>query len=412
MNEGQSVVQLFLICMLSLIADAQAEDKRYLIYGVNPGEGFNLRRDVYLRIANTVRELRQKGNNYTLVLPPWYGLPHWKRSGSRVHKWSEFFDLRSMNRFVPVVEFEDFASENTNQVDSVLYLQHYAEGWDGGNYELKYDLRPCIEAEHYYERTKNDQWKSVMASLSTAVFNRLRCLSIQGESNTLSTAIIDLEKDSRSVLVDRVETILHDHFGDKFYWQARRSMRYNKQLISIANSFRKDVLNSDDEKDKTTLTARWEDQKPKVGSAIGGNFLCVHWRRRDFVYAHEDDVPSIEGTAQQITRLLKEHKLSTVFVSTDAIENEFRSLNEILSESGIQVARFRNTSLSDGAASIVDQWICSHARYFIGTHVSTFSYRIHEDREILGFQPSTTFNSLCADLKKECEQPAKWTITY
>lgn len=37
------------------------EEQRYLIYDVNFGEGFNLRRDVYMRIANTVRHLREKG---------------------------------------------------------------------------------------------------------------------------------------------------------------------------------------------------------------------------------------------------------------------------------------------------------------------------------------------------------------
>lgn len=76
----------------------------------------------------------------------------------------------------------------------------------------------------------------------------------------------------------------------------------------------------------------------------------------------------------------------------------------------------------DGGISIIDQWICAHARYFVGTHVSTLSFRIHEDREILGFAPSTTFNSFCrnatasttkqADGDAECEQPAQWTIVY
>ncbi|KJH47845.1 hypothetical protein DICVIV_06040 [Dictyocaulus viviparus] len=36
-----------------------ARDKRFLIYDVNHGEGFNLRRDVYMRIANAVRLLRE-----------------------------------------------------------------------------------------------------------------------------------------------------------------------------------------------------------------------------------------------------------------------------------------------------------------------------------------------------------------
>jgi hypothetical protein len=42
--------------------ECDAQERRYLIYGVNFGEGFNLRRDVYLRIANVVRQLREQGN--------------------------------------------------------------------------------------------------------------------------------------------------------------------------------------------------------------------------------------------------------------------------------------------------------------------------------------------------------------
>ena len=51
-------------------------------------------------------------------------------------------------------------------------------------------------------------------------------------------------------------------------------------------------------------------------------------------------------------------------------------------------------------------------RYFIGSYVSTFSFRIHEDREILGFDPKTTFNRLCPDSEETCEQPAEWKIVY
>lgn len=42
------------------------QEQKYLIYDVNPGEGFNLRRDVYMRIANTVRQLREKGKVFLL----------------------------------------------------------------------------------------------------------------------------------------------------------------------------------------------------------------------------------------------------------------------------------------------------------------------------------------------------------
>lgn len=51
-------------------------------------------------------------------------------------------------------------------------------------------------------------------------------------------------------------------------------------------------------------------------------------------------------------------------------------------------------------------------RYFIGSSGSTVSFRIREDREILGFEQSTTFNRFCGDDESDCEQPAHWTIVY
>ena len=42
-----------------------------------------------------------------LVLPPFGNLPHWRKRAAKI-KWGELFDLDSLARFVPVVEFEDF----------------------------------------------------------------------------------------------------------------------------------------------------------------------------------------------------------------------------------------------------------------------------------------------------------------
>lgn len=45
----------------------------YILYDVNPPEGFNLRRDVYIRTAIFVRNLveQEKEFKWKLVLPPW-----------------------------------------------------------------------------------------------------------------------------------------------------------------------------------------------------------------------------------------------------------------------------------------------------------------------------------------------------
>lgn len=67
----------------------------------------------------------------------------------------------------------------------------------------------------------------------------------------------------------------------------------------------------------------------------------------------------------------------------------------------------------DGGVAIIDQWICAHAKYYIGTCESTFSFRIHEERDILGFHGDQTFNCLCGDKELgKCEQPSKWRIVY
>ena len=39
-------------------------------------------------------------------------------------------------------------------------------------------------------------------------------------------------------------------------------------------------------------------------------------------------------------------------------------------------------------------------RYFVGSAESTFSFRIQEEREILGFEAESTFNMLCKDTRR------------
>lgn len=58
--------------------------------------------------------------------------------------------------------------------------------------------------------------------------------------------------------------------------------------------------------------------KRKHGIAIGGPYVAVHLRRRDFLYSHKEEVPSLKGAALQIERALLQHNLTRAFVATDA----------------------------------------------------------------------------------------------
>jgi len=103
-------------------------------------------------------------------------------------------------------------------------------------------------------------------------------------------------------------------------------------------------------------------------------------------------------------------------VSTDAPINEFKELQKAMKEK-VNVVKYippqdvLKTYL-DGGVAIIDQSICSHARYFIGSYESTFTFRIQEEREIMGFPLKDTFDMLCADGKEDCEKGSQWKIDW
>nr|KAF6379904.1 protein O-fucosyltransferase 2 [Myotis myotis] len=218
---------------------------------------------------------------------------------------------------------------------------------------------------------------------------------------------------ARSVMLDRAENLLHDHYGGKEYWDTRRSMVFARHLRAVGDEFRSKYLNSTNEADRIPDEEDWTKLKVELGSSLGGPYLAVHLRRKDFIWGHREDVPSLEGAVKKIRSLMKTHGLDKVFVATDAVRKEYEELKRLLPE----MVRFEPTweeleLYKDGGVAIIDQWVCAHARFFIGTSVSTFSFRIHEEREILGLDPKTTYNRFCGDLERACEQPTHWKVVY
>ena len=65
----------------------------------------------------------------------------------------------------------------------------------------------------------------------------------------------------RSIYIGRAETILHDEYGGKWYWKARRSMRFATHLQDKAAKFRAAHLASSDVQDGTLVPSDWRDTK-------------------------------------------------------------------------------------------------------------------------------------------------------
>ena len=89
--------------------------------------------------------------------------------------------------------------------------------------------------------------------------------------------------------------------------QARKSMVYAEHLREEGNRFMKDKFNYSPDSGKG---------RQKLSTP--GPFLAVHLRRGDYHYARPNDIPSIEGAAQQLKKLKKESGLKYVFLASDA----------------------------------------------------------------------------------------------
>ena len=225
----------------------------YLLYDVNHGEGFNLRRDVYIRMAHLVHALRERTSpesNWILVLPPWGPLYHWfSRNLQRSQlPWSLFFDVPSLSQFVPVIEFEEFlrlsSSSSEMTIPYVYTLQHFSEGW-GEKFEEKLEIRKCID-EPQYQKTHDKYYRGWFFGYEDRIrVKQFQCLSAQGFVTILSDFILNnltwsQENDEqlvKSVMFDRAETLLHADYNGYNYWRARRSMRYAKQLVNLGMFF-------------------------------------------------------------------------------------------------------------------------------------------------------------------------------
>ncbi|CAG9821026.1 unnamed protein product [Phaedon cochleariae] len=386
------------------------EPDRFLLYDVNRPEGFNLRRDVYMRFAVLAHNMQQSANiflnKFKLVLPPWSYLVHWDNSGEPEYiPWGLYFDLRSLQMFAPVIEMHEFFNKYPRKysklkIDEVYTLQHFENMFETGNFEDRMKIEKCLN--------KPDLTFFFYDNITA---KHAQCLSYHGPATKLTELF--LNNTAKTILIDHAEVALHDFFGNNIYWQARRSMRFSKDLKKIAGNFRQTHLNSHDDSDGTSLPENWTDEQPRR-NALGGPYVGIHLRRRDFIRNRPNESPSIKDISQQLLKELEKTKLDTVFLASDGSQSEFEELSLLLSN--YKIIRYNPPvavikKYGDGGIAIIDQIICSHARFFIGTHESTFSFRIQEEREILGFPVETTFNAFCKN-KSNCSKPSIWKIVY
>lgn len=176
----------------------------FLFYDVNSVEGFNLRRDVYIRMAVFIKSLRRRKNfeKSYLVLPPFYQLYHWNLASPNRYRsndidqndimfWNHFFDLNSMKRYTAVLDIWEyfeimrncFGLKTGTFIDHVFRLRHFESMFLSGKFEEKFDVQTNCERDSNRSR---GQFINLYTNFS---IRQTHCAEFQGSAGLLYNLI-------------------------------------------------------------------------------------------------------------------------------------------------------------------------------------------------------------------------------
>lgn len=344
---------------------------QYLLYDVQDGEGFNLRRDVYMRMATIVYYLNHRHNlNVTLVLPSWGPLAHWKRDKLNTKlPWSTFFHLQSLSTIIPVIELNDFLEQYNSQIDLVISLSYFDDSLDD---ELK--GKPFIphhliddKCSHsfdgeYYLNQQNKVSGCFWSYEELIIAHQLICCYFEGTTASMAKLLVNSFSSYESIVITDSQIILHDAYGSQLFWQIRKSMKFSSTLIDVAHKF---IMLS-------FSPANVSSSMDEIIYPFNRyRYIGVHLRRSDFTQ-HRKDVPTLPCVAEQILTCITQNchghleGITHVFLASDGNINEIQHLTLLLEQSDITVVTYKNDTMTDGEVAIIHQIICSQALFFIG----------------------------------------------
>lgn len=172
----------------------------FLLYDVNSVEGFNLRRDVYIRMAVFVKSLRRRPNyeNSFLVLPPFYQLYHWNLVTSSRYRsngvntndivfWNHFFDIDSMKRYTAVLDLWEyfaimrdcFGWKLKSTLNYVLRLKHFESMFQSRKFEEKFEIQAQCDRDSVRNRGQ------FISLYNNFTINQIQCVEFQGSAGLL-----------------------------------------------------------------------------------------------------------------------------------------------------------------------------------------------------------------------------------
>ncbi|GAW80157.1 GDP-fucose protein O-fucosyltransferase 2 [Plasmodium gonderi] len=346
--------------------------KKYILYDVNIGEGFNLQREVLYRIALVVYYLNQENRNqlHYLVLPPWCYLTHWGRKTYDKIKWEFFFNLNILKNVIPIMEYSEYEKLFGSHSDYILSYKHIIGKFTRGNEKNSFhilDFDNCYIEDYKLKRNLckycDHKYSVVYSGNCTHMKGKkIECIEyFLITSFFVSTTLADIfHYDTESIFIKQGSNILVAFPNELFENNLEDVLLYNEDLIHEGNNFIKKNFKS------------------------SSKYLSCHLRYNDFRKIPAYDIPPISISILKLLYIMFVHNMDKIFISSD----EKTQIKKIINKEFPQFKHFfffyENDNLHTGQVAIIDQWISSLSEIFVGTIFSRFSMHIKWERYLIG----------------------------
>mmetsp|Transcript_28739 Transcript_28739/g.52360 ORF Transcript_28739/g.52360 Transcript_28739/m.52360 type:complete len:549 (+) Transcript_28739:28-1674(+) len=396
--------------------------RRFLLYDTKFGEGFNLQREVFPRAGWVVSQLNKVVNEscakkkkwkgtircvpWTLVLPPWCRVAHWRSASTHV-PWREFFHEETLKGSkVPVIEFDEYVQEVGGAIVDVAiaYTTDKTELNSGKlkdpNLEMSGGLDDFLGWAHLgecdgapgtgRELPRHRQLENGSYSITYSgqcdggiTAGDMRCAVYKSPFPKCTVDMLRtwLRTDARSVLVKSYDYLLSPDGAELDDLGLRAAMFYSEDIRQAGDSFIKRMFGD----------------KP---------YLAAHCRRTDFLRARSATTPDVTAISGKLNQVLEERGLSQVFIATDAPGDILQELQNAVR--GTVVVFDLGESLGHpGKQAAAEMWVAARADFFIGTIESRFTMSIQLERAFLGKPTETSSMEFCKEFPetKPCMAP-------
>ncbi|KYN98384.1 GDP-fucose protein O-fucosyltransferase 2, putative [Plasmodium reichenowi] len=342
------------------------KEKKYIMYDVNIGEGFNLQKEIFYRLSLVIYNLNKKDKLkiYYLVLPPWCYVTHWNRKKGNNLRWEFFFNTDIMKKVIPIIEYEEYEKLYGNYCDIMInskyILDNYKEKsflilpFEECNTNVNSFKQFCKKCEYKY----NIIYSGYCTTINT---KESECYSYNMISNYFITSILKnlFLYDITSVLIKQSTNILVPFVNELYENNLEDILLFNNKLLLYANNYISNILKTN-------------------------HYISSHLRYNDFKNISRYNVPPIHIALVKLLYIMFINNCRIIFIASD----EKLQIQKVIDQYFYQYKKhfyFYNNqnNLHEGEFSIIEQWICTRSHIFIGNIFSRFTMNINWERHLI-----------------------------